>query len=169
MPLIMALNITTLASLALNGICTCALAWSVTRDHASALVAGIIFGCSPFIAAHLMGHFNLTTAWTIPLFALASIDGVRSGSPPWAIVAGVTLAAMAYIDYYYVVYAAVFAVCVFLYETRTWTCTFRARWARTMVADRRRRADRHRYRRDRRDPGQRRIFLEHRINNRLSS
>ena len=121
MPLIMALNITTLASLALNGICTYALAWSVTYDRAGALVAGIIFGCSPFIAAHLMGHFNLTTAWTIPLFALASINGVRSGSPPWAIVAGVTLAAKAYIDYYYVVYAAAFAVCVFLCETRTWT------------------------------------------------
>jgi hypothetical protein len=117
-PLIMALNITTLASLALNGICAYALAWSVTHDRAGALVAGIIFGCSPFIAAHLMGHFNLTTAWTIPLFALASIN---AGSPPWAIVAGVMLAVMAYIDYYYVVYAAVFAVCVFLWETRTWT------------------------------------------------
>jgi hypothetical protein len=132
MPLIMALNITTLASLALNGVCTYALAWSVTRDRAGALVAGIIFGCSPFIAAHLIGHFNLTTAWTIPLFALVSINGVRSGSPPWAIVAGATLAAMAYIDYYYVVYAAVFAVCVFLWEMRTWTCTFPrtapARW-----------------------------------------
>jgi hypothetical protein len=120
-PLIMALNITTLASLALNGICTYALALSVTHDRAGALVAGIIFGCSPFIAAHLMGHFNLTTAWTIPLFALACINGVRSGSPRWATVAGVTLAAMAYTDYYYVVYAAAFAVCVFLWETRTWT------------------------------------------------
>jgi hypothetical protein len=131
-PLIMALNITTLASLALNGICSYALAWRVTHDRAGALVAGIIFGCSPFIAAHLMGHFNLTAAWTIPLFALACINGIRSGSPPWAIVAGVTLAAMAYTDYYYVVYAAAFAVCVFLWETRTWTCTFAgtapARW-----------------------------------------
>ena len=136
-PLITALNITTLASLALNGICTYALAWSVTRDRAGALVAGIIFGCSPFIAAHLMGHFNLTTAWTIPLFALASINGARSGSLPWAIVAGVSLAAMAYIDYYYVVYAAAFAVCVFLWETRTWTCTFArtapARWLLIIV------------------------------------
>ena len=137
-PLITALNITTLASLALNGICTYALAWSVTCDRAGALVAGIIFGCSPFIAAHLMGHFNLTTAWTIPLFALASINGARSGSLPWAIVAGASLAAMAYIDYYYVVYAAAFGVCVFLWETRTWTCTFArtapARWLLIIVS-----------------------------------
>src|SRR5205823_11372645 len=35
-----------------------------------ALLAGVAFGGSPYIAAHLFGHFDLLTAWVIPLFAL---------------------------------------------------------------------------------------------------
>jgi hypothetical protein len=73
LPLVTALNVTTLAGLALNGFCAYMLAWRVTRDRAAAMLAGAIFGCSPYIAAHLNGHFNLTMAWTIPLFALAFI------------------------------------------------------------------------------------------------
>jgi hypothetical protein len=77
------------------------------------------------VAAHLTGHFNLIHAWTIPLFALAWLRTVE-GSSRHAMLAGVMLAATAYIDYYFVVYELSFAAL---------HCAVRAwRW---------RRADRH--------------------------
>jgi hypothetical protein len=115
-----ALNVTTLASLALNGFCTYLLAWRAIRQRGGAILAGIIFATSPYIAAHLNGHFNLTTAWTIPLFALGVVDAIR-GSVKWAIFSGVVLAATAYIDYYYVVYEIAFLCCVLLVTARVWS------------------------------------------------
>lgn len=67
LPLVTAQNLTILAALFLNGFCTYLLAWRLTRDHGAAIVGGLVFGGSPYIAAHLNVHFNLTTAWTIPL------------------------------------------------------------------------------------------------------
>jgi hypothetical protein len=115
-----ALNVTTLASIAMNGFCAYLLAWRAVRDKGAAILAGIIFGTSPYIAAHLNGHFNLTTAWTIPLFALGVVDAVR-GSLKWAVFAGIVLAATAYIDYYYVIYELVFTCGVLLLTARRWS------------------------------------------------
>jgi hypothetical protein len=124
-PPLMALNVMTLAALVLNAICAYALAWRTTRDRGAALLAGIVFGGSSYIAAHLNGHFNLTTAWTIPLFGLAAQEALR-GSTKWAVAAGVVMAVTAYIDYYYVVYETVFAVCVFAFVACNWCVTVRA-------------------------------------------
>ena len=115
-----ALNVTTLGSVAMNGFCAYLLAWRAIRDKGAAILAGIIFGTSPYIAAHLNGHFNLTTAWTIPLFALGVVDAVR-GSIKWAVSAGIALVATAYIDYYYVIYEIVFACGVLLITARQWS------------------------------------------------
>ena len=71
LPPLAAMNVTILASLFLNGFCAYLLAWRITRDAGAAAIAGLVFGGSPYLAAHLNGHFNLTTAWTLPLFALA--------------------------------------------------------------------------------------------------
>jgi len=121
-----ALNVTTLASLALNGFCAYLLAWRAVRQRGAAVLAGIIFGTSPYIAAHLNGHFNLTTAWTIPLFALGTAAAVR-GSIKWAVFTGIVLAATAYIDYYYVLYELSFAGCVLLMAARRWSVELSAR------------------------------------------
>ena len=45
-----------------------------------ALLAGVAFGGSPYVAAHLLGHFDLLTAWVIPLFALCLRRSLRTGS-----------------------------------------------------------------------------------------
>ncbi len=47
-----------------------ALAWSVTRRHLSSILAALIFGISPYVAVHLLGHFDLVAAWPLPLYAL---------------------------------------------------------------------------------------------------
>ena len=54
----------------LNFLCSYALAYRVTRHTAGALVAALVFGASPFVAAHLTGHFNLIAAWVVPLVCL---------------------------------------------------------------------------------------------------
>jgi hypothetical protein len=79
-----------------------ALAWDITRHRRAAVLAGVIFGLSPYIAAHLHGHFDLVSAWVLPAFALAMRRAVQ-GSNRAAIGAGLVLAATAYIAYYYVI------------------------------------------------------------------
>jgi hypothetical protein len=80
-----------------------ALAWSMTRHVLASTLAAIVFGLSPYIAVHLLGHFDLVAAFTIPLFALA----LRRGS---GVTAGLILAATSYIAYYHVVYLLFFAI-----------------------------------------------------------
>ena len=121
-----ALNLTTLASLALNGFCAYVLAWRTLQHRGAAILAGVIFGTSPYLAAHLNGHFNLTTAWTVPLFALGVVDAVR-GSIKWAVFAGIILAATTYIDYYYAIYEITFACCILLMTARRWSVELSAR------------------------------------------
>jgi hypothetical protein len=132
-----ALNLTTLGSLALNGFCAYLLAWRIVRQHGAAILAGVVFATSPYVAAHLSGHFNLITAWTIPLFALCFVDAAR-GSIAWAVLAGAVLAVTGYIDYYYVIYEVAFACCVAVLDARQWSVTWRARppygwWLRALI------------------------------------
>ena len=74
-----------------------------------ALLAGVAFGGSPYIAAHLFGHFDLLTAWVIPLFALLFRRALLNGSWKAAVGGGLCVAVAAYSAYYYVVYLALFA------------------------------------------------------------
>ena len=132
-PIAAAVNLTTLASLTLNGVCAYLLAWRVTRHRLAAILAGVIFSTSPYIAAHLNGHFNLIGAWGIPLFALTFIEAVR-GRAAFAFLAGAVAAATAYVDYYYVVYQLALAPCVLLLEARQWSWRMRAAFPRWLIA-----------------------------------
>ena len=86
-----------------------ALAWDITRHRRGSVLAGVVFGLSPFLAVHLLGHFDLVAAAVLPAFALAMRRAVREGSNRAAAAAGLVIAATAYIAYYYVVYEAFFA------------------------------------------------------------
>ena len=125
LPVVTAQNLTVLSSLALNGFCAYLLAWRFARDYGAALVAGIVFGGSPYIAAHLNGHFNLTMAWTIPLFVLALSETIGGAAAGWAALAGALLGATAYVDYYYLVYEAGLAVCLTALAAREWSIVCR--------------------------------------------
>jgi len=85
-----------------------ALAWTLTRHLAASALAAVTFGVSPYVAVHLLGHFDLVAAFTIPLFALA-LHRALAGSNRAAVAAGLTLAATAYIAYYHLVYECFFA------------------------------------------------------------
>ena len=115
-----------LLALLLNGYAGWLLAWRVTGDHGASLIAGIVFGGSPYVAAHLNGHFDLINVWTLALFAAAAVEMVRSGGLRWAIVAGLLLGLTAYVDYYYMVYEAVLLVCLVVLGAGEWSVTRRA-------------------------------------------
>ncbi len=125
MPLVTALNLTIIASLALNALAAYWLAWRVTGQRIASIVGGLIFGGSPYIAAHLNGHFNLTTAWTLPLFALTFLEASR-GSVAWGVAAGIVLGVTAYIDYYYLVYEGVCALLLLALTRWRWTIAHRS-------------------------------------------
>jgi hypothetical protein len=120
LPIVTAQNLTILVALFLNGFCAYLLAWRLTRDHGAATIGGLVFGGSPYISAHLHGHFNLTTAWIIPLVAIAASEAIR-GSTRWAAAAGLILGATAYVDYYYVVYELALVLCIVALHAANWS------------------------------------------------
>ena len=85
-----------------------ALAWTYTKHVAASALAAVTFGLSPYVAVHLLGHFDLVAAFTIPLFALV-LQRAFEGSNRAAVAAGLALAATAYIAYYHLVYECFFA------------------------------------------------------------
>ena len=111
--IVTAQNILLIACVFANMSVMYALAWDITRHRRAATLAAVTFGLSPYLAVHLLGHFDLVAAWVLPAFALALRRAMRDGSNLAAAAAGLVLAATAYIAYYYVVYEAFFAA-VFL-------------------------------------------------------
>ena len=112
-------NLSIVGSVFLNASAAYALAYDITRERRLALLAGAAFGGPPYIAAHLLGHFDLLTAWVIPLFALCLRRALQSGSWRVAIGCGLCVAAAAYNAYYHVVYLALFGAA---YTLAWWDC-----------------------------------------------
>jgi hypothetical protein len=101
-------NLYIIVSVFLNAACAYALAFDIVHDRRLALVAGVAFGGSPYVAAQLLGHFDLLTAWVIPLFALCLRRSIATGRIAPAIACGGCVALAAYAAYYHVVYLAIF-------------------------------------------------------------
>jgi hypothetical protein len=114
--IITAYNLLLLAFLFANMAAMYALAWTLLEPEdggarrRAAILGAIIFGLSPYIGVHLLGHFDLVAAWVLPAFALALHHAVRRRSGYAAFGAGLVLAAAAYTVYYYVVYLCLFTV-----------------------------------------------------------
>jgi hypothetical protein len=112
-------NIVILATDALNGIAAYWLAWKITRDTQASVVAGVVFMSSPFFAAHLHGHFNLTSAWFIPLYAASILSVFERRTLLATITAGALLAAAMYSDYYAVVFLLVLTLVIVVMRWQT--------------------------------------------------
>src|SRR4051812_24680656 len=103
-------NVEIAAHVFLNFACVYLLAWRETRHWGASVAAAIAFGWSPYIAAHLSGHFNLIAAWVLPLAAWSALAVRDAPSVGRGALLGAILGAVAYVDYYYVVYALILAV-----------------------------------------------------------
>jgi hypothetical protein len=115
-------NLYIIVSVFLNAACAYVLAFDIVGERRLALVTAFAFGGSPYVAAHLFGHFDLLAAWVIPLFALFLRKALHSGNPVTAIGCGVCVTLAAYSAYYYVVYLALFALA---YTVAWWGCVKR--------------------------------------------
>jgi hypothetical protein len=85
-----------------------ALAWDITRHRLGSVIAATVFGISPYVSVHLLGHFDLVAVWLLPLYALCLRRAVDRGTIGWSLTAGACLAATAYVVYYYVAYLVFF-------------------------------------------------------------
>jgi len=132
--IVTAQNLLLLACVFANMASMYALAWDITRHRRAATFAGMMFGTSPYLAAQLLGHFDLIAAWLLPLFGLCFRRALDRGSRISAAAAGVVMAATAYTAYYYLVYLWLFvAVYSFAWMDAlavSWTRRPRARRAR---------------------------------------
>jgi hypothetical protein len=118
-------NVVLLVSLALNGWLAYLLAWDRTGDRGASLVAGIVFGGSPYLFTHLLGHFNLIAAWGLPLFLVCLLRARDRGHAGWGAAAGMAAIAIAYTDYYYLVYCAALTVGVIGWPLLPWRVDWR--------------------------------------------
>lgn len=92
-------NLYVLVSVFSNAAAAYLLAFDVTRRTRTAVLAAVIFGGSPYIAAHLRGHFDLLSAWVLPLFAFCFRRALAAGSTAAMIGCGLAVSAAAYTAY----------------------------------------------------------------------
>ena len=100
-------NLVILLHVFLNFACSYALAYRTTNRVIASILGAIIFGTSSFVSAHLNGHFNLIAAWTLPLGFLLMWNARESASLATGALVGLSLAAVAYTDYYLFVYLGI--------------------------------------------------------------
>ena len=107
--LVAALNLVILLSVFANFACAYWLTYDIARHRRAATLGAVIFGASPYVSAHLLGHFDLLSAWVLPLFGLCLRRALATEGTRWMIACGVVLALAAYSAYYYVVYLGLMA------------------------------------------------------------
>jgi hypothetical protein len=112
--LVFAQNAIVLAHTFLNAVVMYGFAWDMTRHRRASILAGVLFGTSPYLASHFLGHFELLAAWPLPAFAWALRRAFRTGSTSAVAAASVVLIATAYTTYYYVVYLGLLALTWFV-------------------------------------------------------
>ena len=116
--IVTALNAILLATVFLNMATMYALTWDLTGHRRAAIISGILFGTSPYLAIRLLGHFELMAVWVLPLFALFTRRALEQGSKGSSIAAGIVLATTAYIAYYYVVYLGLLGLAYLIATSR---------------------------------------------------
>ncbi len=94
---ILSANVLSLALFALSGVGAYALSYHVTRNHWAGIVSGYVFAFSPFVVMqYLDGHWNISTTWPIPFFALFLLKFQARGRLRDAAIAGLFWAIIAY-------------------------------------------------------------------------
>lgn len=102
-------NVFVALGLFLNGVCAYAAAFHTVRQRRAALLAGLIFALSPCLVARIDGHLNLLHAWGLPLIVLWVARLRDEPALARGALLGLTLGAIAYVDYYYFVFGMVLA------------------------------------------------------------
>ena len=107
-----AYNLSLVLQLALGAFFARLLCLKVCRNEAAALIGGIVFGFSPFLLAHALGHLSLVTAFPIPLYVLALARILDRENPSWkdGVLLGMALLLTALAHYNYTVFCLMLTV-----------------------------------------------------------
>lgn len=105
-----ALNVVLLLSFAASGLSAYLLGRRVLQHEGGALLCGFVFAFCPYRMQHLVGHYQLMIAFTLPWVALAwwrLLDSADEGPMPWRRIglAGLALGLTVITDYYTFAYA----------------------------------------------------------------
>ncbi len=98
-------NLALLAAVFLNFACAYAAASTVTHDPVASTLAAIVFGGAPFFGVRLEGHLSVLNAWVLPLVFAVTVRWLRRPTLARTLAVPFAVAAAAYTDYYYFVYA----------------------------------------------------------------
>lgn len=96
---VVAYNVAALATLALSAWTAYLLARRLTGKVGPSLVAGFVFGFSPYMMGQSVSHLNLTLVFLIPLVGLLAVRYVASDIGPWKY--AVLLAAVLTLQFYF--------------------------------------------------------------------
>ena len=105
-------NLSLILQLALSAFLARLLCLRISHSQSAAFIGGLVFGFSPFLLAHALGHLSLVTAFPIPLFALALDRIFRAQDPSWkmGLPPGLALLLAALAHYNYAVICLLFAL-----------------------------------------------------------
>ena len=111
---IVAYNLSLILQLALGAFFARLLCLRICRNEAAALIGGIVFGFSPFLLAHALGHLSLVTAFPIPLYVLALARILDAENPSWkdGVLLGLALLLTALAHYNYTVFCLMLTVVI---------------------------------------------------------
>jgi len=111
---IVAYNLSLILQLALGAFFARLLCLRICRNEAAALIGGIVFGFSPFLLAHALGHLSLVTAFPIPLYMLALARILDAENPSWkdGVLLGLALLLTALAHYNYTVFCLMLTVVI---------------------------------------------------------
>ena len=107
-----AFNLVMLASMALTGLATFALARRLGLGRPAAWWAGALFMASPVLTAKETAHFSLVLAAPLPLFLWALLRVLDTRRTRDAVLVGAVAAAASYSDAYYGIYCALMGIVV---------------------------------------------------------
>jgi hypothetical protein len=113
-----AYNLSLVLQLALAAFFARLLCLRICCNEVAGFLGGAIFGFSPFLLAHALGHLSLVTAFPIPLFVLALDSALAAPRNSWklGIALGASLLLTAMAHYNYTVFCCLFALVFVLTE-----------------------------------------------------
>lgn len=114
MNLIAVYNVLNLVSMTASAFALYWMTAAIVKSRGPALLAGAIFGVSPYFQAHGLGHANLVAAEFIPLYALCAYAAIVTYRVRYAVWSGVWLALSGLCDLQYLAFDVFFAAAIFV-------------------------------------------------------
>lgn len=107
-------NLSLVLQLALGAFFARMLCLRVSGSAVAATIGGIVFGFSPFLLAHALGHLSLITTFPLPIYVLALGRLLDKEKPSWkdGVLLGLALALVALGNYEYALIFVLFSLLI---------------------------------------------------------